>query len=136
MITSFFSAIRDIPGDTFDHGMGNNEYVSRPWHLPEETHATNWATSQMARIVKRRDPNRPAFWFISYRHPHPPIVPLQIYLDLYRDIPIDEPYCGSWAAASEDLSLSLQANIARGREVHIATDYRCPSRLLCPLHPY
>ncbi|RKU11380.1 arylsulfatase [Candidatus Poribacteria bacterium] len=101
-------------GRHFDHGMGNNEYVNRPWHLPEETHATNWATSQMARIVKRRDPSRPAFWFISYRHPHPPIVPLQTYLDLYRDIPIDEPYHGSWSASSEDLSLSLQANTARG----------------------
>ena len=26
-------------GRHFDHGMGNNEYVNRPWHLPDETHA-------------------------------------------------------------------------------------------------
>ena len=56
----------------------------------------------------------PAFWFISYRHPHPPIVPLQTYLELYRDIPIDEPYCGSWSTSSENLSFSLKANTARG----------------------
>ena len=109
-----FLGDRGYAGRHFDHGMGNNEYGTRPWHLPEETHATNWATGQMARIIKRRDPTRPAFWFISYRHPHPPIVPLQTYLDLYRDIPIDEPYCGSWSTSSENLSFSLRANTARG----------------------
>ena len=57
-------------GRHFDHGMGNNEYVNRPWHLPEETHATNWATNQMARFVKRRDPNRPRF--LVYFLPSPP----------------------------------------------------------------
>ncbi len=72
--------------------MSNNEYSSRPWHLPEAMHPTNWATQQMVRQIKRRDPNWPAFWFLSYRHPHPPLVPPQAYLDLYRQILIDEPY--------------------------------------------
>ena len=62
----------------------------------------------------RRDPNRPAFWFISYRHPHPPLVPLQIYLDLYRDIPIDDVYHGGWSTRPENSSFSLKANCARG----------------------
>ena len=101
-------------GRHFDHGMSNNQYSTRPWHLPEETHATNWATRQMARTIKRRDPNRPGFWYISYRHPHPPLVPLQTYLDFYRDIPIDDPYHAPWSTDTENLSYSLQANTARG----------------------
>ena len=52
-------------GRHFDHGMSNNEYVTRPWHLPEHTHATNWATREMCRAIKRRDPLRPAFWYLS-----------------------------------------------------------------------
>jgi arylsulfatase A-like enzyme len=107
-------------GRHFEHGMSNNQYSTRPWHLPEFTHATNWATRQMARVIKRRDPNRPALWFISYRHPHPPLVPLQTYLDLYRDIKIDRPYQGAWRAFPESLCYSLQANYARG--VHFTDD--------------
>jgi len=100
-------------GQQFDHGMSNNEYSTVAWHLPDETHATNWATHNMARIIKRKDPTRPAFWFLSYRHPHPPIVPLQRYLDLYRDMEIDAPTVGDWVT-SEGLPYSLQAMTARG----------------------
>ena len=101
-----------LAGRHFGHGMSNNEYSTRPWHLPEDTHATNWATQQMARTIKRRDPNRPGFWFVSYRHPHPPLVPLQPYLDLYDRDP-DQPYTGSWADP-ECLPFSLQSAWHRG----------------------
>ena len=109
-------------GQQFLHGMSNNRYVSRPWHLPEHTHATNWATAAMVRTIKRRDPTRPAFWYLSYRHPHPPLVPPAAYLDLYRGQPVDEPYCGSWAAAPEGLPLPLRA--ARLREEYVAAPER------------
>lgn len=84
-------------GQSFAHGMCNNEYLFRPWHLPERCHVTNWATQQMARMIRRRDPTRPGFWYLSYCHPHPPLVPLQIYLDLYRDTKPELPYLGAWA---------------------------------------
>ena len=101
-------------GQHFHHGMSNNQYTTRPWHLPEHTHATNWATQSMIRAIKRRDPTRPSFWYLGYRHPHPPLVPLQSYLDLYAGLPIDEPYKGSWAERFDDLPFSLQANVDRG----------------------
>jgi arylsulfatase A-like enzyme len=101
-------------GRHFEHGMSNNQYTTRPWHLPEATHATTWATQQMARTIKRRDPTRPAFWYISYRHPHPPLVPLQTYLDMYQGIELDPPYAGAWAFDPERLPYSLQANYLRG----------------------
>ena len=99
-------------GQYFNHGMSNNEYSTRPWHLPEQTHPTNWATNQMCRVIKRRDPTRPNFWYLSYRHPHPPIVPLQSYLDLYRDIEIDRPTIALWSDGYDPLPYSLQGKFA------------------------
>lgn len=101
------------PGSQFMHGMSNNDYVNRPWHLPEELHATNWATSEMTRMIKRRDPTRPGFWFTSYRHPHPPIVPLAAYLDMYRDVEIDEPRVSEWCRG-EDLPYAVASAVHRG----------------------
>ncbi|MCP5118995.1 MAG: sulfatase-like hydrolase/transferase, partial [bacterium] len=108
-----FLGDQGYPGRHFDHGMSNNQYGTRPWHLPEETHATNWATQQMVRTIKRRDPTRPAFWYLAYRHPHPPLVPLKTYWDLYGDIDLDEPAVGAWAANPDRLPYSLQASRAR-----------------------
>ena len=82
---------RGYPGRQFDHGMSNNQYHWRPWHLPEEHHATNWAARMMARQIKRRDPRRPSFWYLGFRHPHPPLVPPQSCVDLYRNVEIDSP---------------------------------------------
>lgn len=83
-------------GSEFLHGMGNNSYYTRPWHLPDECHATNWATHEMLKMIKRKDPTRPAFYYISYCYPHPPLVPLQCYFDMYRGNQIDEPFYGDW----------------------------------------
>ncbi|NJN83660.1 MAG: sulfatase-like hydrolase/transferase, partial [Caldilineaceae bacterium] len=100
-------------GQHFGHGMSNNEYSSRPWHLPEATHPTNWAASQMARTIRRRDPNRPGFWFLSFRHPHPPLTPLQCYLDVYNQMEIDLPIRGNWASERAALPFSLQTHMSR-----------------------
>src|SRR5690606_6356705 len=62
-----------------------------------------WASHQMARTIQRRDPTRPGFWYLAYSHPHPPLEPLQEYLDLYGDVEIDEPFCGDWVENSDDL---------------------------------
>ena len=62
----------------------------------------------MCRQIRRRDPKRPGFWYLSYVHPHPPLVPLQAYLDLYRDIPIDEPQSGEWSLDKEQLPYYLK----------------------------
>ena len=95
-----FLADQGHAGQQFLHGMGNNEYLWRPWHLPEHLHVTNWTTFTAARAIKRRDPTRPGFWYVSYTHPHPPLVPLQSYVDRYADATIPEPLRSAWADAS------------------------------------
>lgn len=98
-----------LAGRQFDHGMSNNQYNWRPWHLAEEHHATTWAGRNMARTIKRRDPTKPAFWYLGFRHPHPPLVPPQAFIDLYRDVEIDEPYIGEWAQDPDKLPFPISA---------------------------
>ena len=66
------------------HGMSQNEFSWTTWHLEDCYHPTNWITLEACRSIKRRDPTRPGFWFVSYNHPHPPLVPLKQYFDRYK----------------------------------------------------
>ncbi len=100
-------------GKQFSHGMCNNDYLARPWHLPEETHVTNWLTEQMCRTIIRRDPKRPAFWYLSYSHPHPPLAPLRDYLEMYRDVAWERPESGHWARDPSTWPYALQARRSR-----------------------
>ena len=100
---------RGLPGQSFAHGMSNNDYTWRPWHLDEQSHVTTWATQQMSRMIRRRDPTRPGFWYLSYCHPHPPLVPLQAYLDLYRELAMDDPIHGAWTLDDAAQPYALQA---------------------------
>jgi arylsulfatase A-like enzyme len=95
-------------GRQFTHGMSNNEYTFRSWHLPEHLHTTNWATDQILRTIRRRDPTRPGFWYLGYRHPHPPLVPPQCYLDLYRDINPGAPFHGEWIGDERELPATVR----------------------------
>jgi arylsulfatase A-like enzyme len=88
--------------------MSNNDYLHRPWHLPEACHVTNWATREMVRLIKRRDPTRPAFWYLSYTPPHPPLVPLAGYLDLYRQLAAEPALAADWSAVPERLPHALR----------------------------
>ncbi len=114
-----------LAGREFDHGLANNSYETRPWHLPEEAHGTVWTTNQMIRIIQRLDPTRPALLYLSYACPHPPLVPPASYLELYRDVEIPEPVWGDWSrraaqaagdgtAPGADTALQLLGRAAAG----------------------
>ena len=91
------------------HGLPNNNYLHRPWHLPEHCHVTNWATAQMCRTIKRRDPTRPSFWTLSYEAPHPPLAPLQHYMEFYRQFEIEPALEADWADPAGNLPHALRA---------------------------
>lgn len=103
-----FLADKGYAGQQFMHGMSNNEYSWRTWHLPEETHVTNWTTSAAARTIRRRDPTRPGLWHVSYTPPHPPLIPLASYVERYRGRQMDVPYIGEWAKSDEGLPYPLE----------------------------
>lgn len=103
-----FLAAEGYVGQEYTHAISANSYMTRTWHLPEYLHPTNWTVYEMCRTIKRRDPTRPALWYMSFRTPHPPLVPPAPYMDLYRDAAIPEPYVGDWAADPPRLPYALQ----------------------------
>jgi arylsulfatase A-like enzyme len=94
-----------LAGQGYAHGMSNNGYEFRPWHLAEEHHPTVWQARQMCRMIQRRDPTRPAFWHLSFNFPHPPIVPLAPYLSMYAARDMRPAVKGDW---NDDLPPALQ----------------------------
>ena len=103
-----FLAERGHVGQQFAGGMNNNNYMHRPWHLPEDCHSTNWLTQTMCRTIKRRDPTRPNFWYLSYIHPHPPLTPLACYMDFYRQFEPPPALWADWCADPEALPYTLK----------------------------
>lgn len=103
-----FLGDQGLPGRQYLHGMSNNDYGWRPWHLDESLHVTSWCTTTMARTIRRRDPTRPAFWYLSYTHPHPPLVPLASYLERYARREIDPPVLADWARDEARLPYALR----------------------------
>ena len=92
-----FLAEQGAAGEQFLHGMNNNHYMHRAWHLPERMHVTNWVTREAAKCIKRRNPKKPLFLHVSYTHPHPPLTPLNAYLNLYDPSSIASPLTADWA---------------------------------------
>lgn len=97
-----------LVGEEFMHSMGNNIYLTRPWHLPEYWHPTVWGTRKMCGMIKRLDPDKPAFLYMSYQFPHPPLVPLQSFLDMYEDCEIPEPHMGDWEDSGRFIFRTMQ----------------------------
>ena len=97
-------------GQELTHGMGTNEFCARPWHLPEHCHPTNWTVREMCRLIQRRDPTRPAFWYCSFIAPHPPITPPRDYFDLYHRLGVDPPVIGGWAEDFDALPYALKSH--------------------------
>lgn len=103
-----YLAERGFVGQQYGGGMNNNGYMHRPWHLPEDCHSTNWLTQAMCRVIKRRDPTRPGFWYLSYTHPHPPLTPLASYMEFYRQFEPPTAWWGDWCDDPQALPLALK----------------------------
>ncbi|MEE2658028.1 MAG: sulfatase-like hydrolase/transferase [Candidatus Latescibacterota bacterium] len=96
-----YLAEQGFGGQEYAGGMTQNSWVTRAWHLPERCHPVNWAVREMCRAIRRRDPRKPGFWYLSFSAPHPPLTPLQAYVDLYRDVELDAPVTADWSANFE-----------------------------------
>ncbi len=111
-----------LAGQAFTHAMSNNQYYTRPWHLPEYAHPTNWTTNQALRQIKRRDPSKNLFLYVSYTQPHPPLVPLQCYLDMYADLKPDPAMPDNWSQDPPEPLKRLQADLKGPRALYDARD--------------
>jgi arylsulfatase A-like enzyme len=103
-----FLAEQGYGGQEYAGGMTQNDYIARAWHLPEYCHPINWAAREMCKYIRRRDPRKPGFWYLSFSAPHPPTTPLQAYMEIYRDAPLDEPATGNWSEHFDDLPYHIK----------------------------
>ncbi len=85
-----------VDSDMVFHGVDCNSYLSRPWPYKESIHPTSWVTTQGIDFLRRRDPSKPYFLKLSYLAPHPPYIPPQEFLDMYRDVEMPSPVVGDW----------------------------------------
>ncbi|MCR2820591.1 arylsulfatase [Lederbergia panacisoli] len=89
--------------DLTDIGLDcNASAMSRPWHLPEEYHPTNWVVTQSIDFLRRRDPRKPFFLKMSFVRPHPPFDPPKTYFDYYMSMEMDEPVIGDWVKKDDN----------------------------------
>ncbi len=95
------------PGEESSYGI-QNSLAYRPWHLPEYYHFTNWTAREMAKFIARRDRDRPSFWYMSFDAPHPPLVPPSSFMDIYRDLEVDDAVLGEWAEDFDSLPFALK----------------------------
>lgn len=117
-----YLAEQGFAGREYAAGANNNDYLVTPWHLPDEHHQTNWTAREMCRTIYRRDPRKPGFWYLSFAAPHPPMWPLKTYLDLYRDVTLDDPIESEWSADSSALPYKIRSyrsgDSMRGAQPH------------------
>lgn len=86
-----------VPDAARAHGMNDNGWPARPWHLEERLHITNWTADRALDFLDRRDPTVPFFLKVSFLHPHQPCVPPEYYFNLYLNMELPEPAKGDWA---------------------------------------
>jgi arylsulfatase A-like enzyme len=84
--------------DYIDTGVGCNGYVVRPWVYEDMLHPSAWVTSQSIDFMRRRDPRKPFFLYVSYHRPHPPLDPPATYLHAYERKELPPPVVGDWCA--------------------------------------
>ncbi len=100
--------------DYFEHGVDCNSYVARPWDKAEELHPTNFVTTQAIDFLRRRDPRKPFFLFVSFHRPHPPYDPPAWAFEQYLDADMPAPPVGDWTEVFRPHADPLRADCLVG----------------------
>jgi arylsulfatase A-like enzyme len=82
---------------------------------------------EMMRQIKRKDPMRPFFFFCSYQFPHPPLVPLSTFWEMYDEDEIEPPTGQDWMkdnyifrAMCEQAGIYTEKEMRRARRAFFA----------------
>lgn len=98
-----------------DHGLHDNSWVARPWHTQEYLHETNWTVTAAIDALRRRDPTRPFFLWLSFIKPHAPADPPQAYWDMYIDDDLGDVPVGDWVSRDDEAFVTHDVNASRGK---------------------
>lgn len=98
-----------------DHGLHDNSWVARPWHADEYLHETNWTVTAALDVLRKRDPTRPFFLWLSFIKPHAPADPPQAYWDMYINQAMPAPPVGDWVGEDAEAFVTHDVNASRGK---------------------
>lgn len=101
------------PDMGYGQGASSNGWISRPFHLDDRFHFTNWTVEMALRFLERRDPTVPFFLNLSIFAPHQPCTPPAYYFDKYMQMDLPEPAVGDWARIFDRPQRGLDANAWR-----------------------
>jgi arylsulfatase len=79
------------------HGVDANGWTARTWNLDEYLHPTNWTIATALEMLRRRDPTKPFFLWVSCMRPHSPYDPPEFFWDMYAGRPQPAVPVGDWA---------------------------------------
>ena len=99
----------------YGHGCDANGWLARPWHLDERYHSTTWTTDTAIDQLRKRDPTRPWFLWLSHLRPHSPYDPPQFFWDMYAGRELPEIPVGDWAAVHDVGHVHPERAAWRGR---------------------
>ena len=97
------------------HGVNANGWTARPWHLAEQLHPTKWTVRVSLDQIRKRDPTRPFFIWISHLRPHSPYDPPQCYWDMYIGRELPPIPVGDWAGRYDVPNPGLAVTAWHGR---------------------
>jgi len=99
-VDDYIDWLREKLGPGFsgrEHGIDSNAWLARPWHLDERYHPTVWTTNTALDLIRRRDPTKPFFIWVSYHRPHSPYDPPKFFWDMYIDRELPDIPIGDWS---------------------------------------
>ena len=95
-------------------GLWWNDYLSKPFALPERLHATTWTGDTAVRFLNGYEGRRPFFLKVSFIRPHSPYDPPERFMRMYQDADLPVAQVGKWAARYEERN-SERTDIWRGK---------------------
>ncbi|RLE93345.1 MAG: arylsulfatase [Thermoprotei archaeon] len=99
-VDDYMEWLRTVAGPDaheYAHGLDPNGWTARPWHLEERFHPVVWTVNKTLEMIRKRDPTRPFFVWMSFLRPHSPYDPPKAFWDMYINRKLPEPPVGEWA---------------------------------------
>lgn len=90
----FYSVAPNLDPDAT--GVGFNDYVGKPYALPEYLHPTQWTGDVAVNYLETYDRPEPFLLKVSFARPHSPYDAPPRFFDMYREAPIPERHLGAW----------------------------------------
>ena len=101
--------------DLLDSGLGCNSWIARPFPYAEKYHPTNWTVRESIDFLRRKDPTKPFFLYVSFIRPHSPLDAPQYYFDLYDRKEFPAPAADDWSDMENAEQMGLNVNAFRGK---------------------